>query len=160
MIDRILPGVSHLQNLHPLFVHFPIAFICGAAALYLLAWIRASDPLKWSAFWMLMLGAAGVAASVATGLYAEPGVMVAESVRDQLLKHHKQLMLSASVVTGVLTMWAIAARPMPSRGRYVFLAGLLVVMLLIALGADFGGRMVYDYNAGGGACPQPIDFSK
>jgi uncharacterized membrane protein len=86
--------------------------------------------------------------------------MVAESVRDQLLKHHKQLMLSASVVTGVLTIWAIAARPMPSRGRYVFLAGLLVVMLLIAVGADFGGRMVYDYNAGGDACPQPIDFSK
>ena len=114
----------------------------------------------WSAFWMLMLGAAGVAASLATGLYAEPGVMVAESVRDQLLKHHKQLMISASVVTGVLTIWAIAARPMPSRGRYVFLAGLLVVTLLIAVGADFGGRMVYDYNAGGDACPQPIDFSK
>jgi len=159
-MNRILPGVSHLQNLHPLFVHFPIAFICGAAALYLLAWARASEPLEWSAFWMLMLGSAGVAASLATGLYAEPGVMVAESVRDQLLKHHKHLMLSASVVAGILTMWAIAARPMPSRGRYVFLAGLLVVMMLIAVGADFGGRMVYDYNAGGDACPQPIDFSK
>ena len=160
MTDRILPGVSHLQNLHPLFVHFPIAFIYGAALLYLLASTRASEPLKWSAFWMLMLGAAGVAASVATGLYAEPGVMVAESVRDQLLRHHKHLMLSASAVTGVLTVWALAARPMPSRGRYIFLAGLLVVMLLIGLGADFGGRMVYDYNAGGAACPQPIDFSK
>jgi len=160
VIDRILPGLSHLQNLHPLFVHFPIAFLYGAALLYLLAWIRASEPLRWSAFWMLMLAAAGVAASLATGLYAEPGVMVAESVRDQLLKHHKQLMISASVVIGVLTMWAIAARPMPSRGRYVFLAGLLVVMLLIAVGADFGGRMVYDYNAGGDACPQPIDFNK
>jgi hypothetical protein len=77
-----------------------------------------------------------------------------------LLKHHKQLMLSASAMTGVLTMWALAARPMPSRGRYIFLAGLLVAMLLIGLGADFGGRMVYDYNAGGAACPQPIDFSK
>jgi uncharacterized membrane protein len=160
VIERFLPGVSHLQNLHPLFVHFPIAFIYGAALLYWLAWVRASEPLKWSAFWMLILGAASVAASVATGLYAESGVMVAESVRDQLLKHHKHLMLSASAVTGVLTVWALAARPMPSRGRYIFLAGLLVVMLLIGLGADFGGRMVYDYNAGGAACPQPIDFSK
>jgi hypothetical protein len=34
------------------------------------------------------------------------------------------------------------------------------VMVLIAAGADFGGRMVYDYNAGGAACPQPIDFGK
>jgi uncharacterized membrane protein len=159
-MNRILPGMSHLQNLHPLFVHFPIAFLYGAAALYVLASIRGSEPLKWSAFWMLMLGALGVAASVATGLYAEPGVMVAQSVRDQLLKHHKHLMLTASAMTAVLTIWALAARPMPSRGRYVFLAALLAVMVLIAAGADFGGRMVYDYNAGGAACPQPIDFGK
>ena len=162
MIERFLSGASHLQNLHPLFVHFPIAFLYGAALLYLLASIkiRASEQLKWSAFWMLMLGALGVAASIATGLYAEPGVMVAQSVRDQLLKHHKHLMLTASAVTGVVTIWALAARPMPSRGRFVFLAALLAVMLLVAAGADFGGRMVYDYNAGGDACPQPIDFSK
>ena len=160
MLDHILPGASHLQNLHPLFVHFPIAFIYGAALLYLLAWMRASETLKWSAFWMLMLGALGAAASVATGLYAGQGVMVSTSVRDQLLSHHKQLMLSASAVTGVLTVWALAARPMPTRGRYVFLAGLLAVMLLIAIGADLGGRMVYDYNAGGNACSQPIDFTK
>ena len=159
-MNRILPGASHLQNLHPLFVHFPIAFLYGAAALYILASIRGSEPLKWSAFWMLMLGALGVAASIATGLYAESGVMVAESVRNHLLKHHKQLMLTASALTGAVTIWALAARPMPSRGRYVFLAALLVVMVLIAAGADFGGRMVYDYNAGGAACPQPIDFSK
>jgi uncharacterized membrane protein len=122
--------------------------------------MRASETLKWSAFWMLALGAASAAASVATGLYAESGVMVSTSVRDQLLRHHKHLMLAASAVTGALIVWAIVARPMPARGRYIFLAGLLVVMLLIAMGADLGGRMVYDYNAGGNACPQPIDFSK
>jgi hypothetical protein len=27
-------------------------------------------------------------------------------------------------------------------------------------GADFGGRLVYDYNAGGNACGQPIEFSR
>lgn len=160
MIDRILPGQSHLQNIHPLLVHFPIAFIYGAALLYLLAWMRASESLEWAAFWMLAMGALGAAASVATGLYAAPGLMVSASVRDQLLAHHKHLMLAASAATGVLTVWAIAARPMPTRGRYIFLAGLLAVMTLMTVGADLGGRMVYDYNAGGGACPQPIDFSK
>ena len=128
--------------------------------MYFLASMRASETLKWSAFWMLALGAASAAVSVATGLYAESGVMVSLSVRDQLLRHHKHLMIAASAVTGALIVWAIAARPMPARGRYIFLAGLLAVMLLIAMGADLGGRMVYDYNAGGSACPQPIDFSK
>jgi len=27
-------------------------------------------------------------------------------------------------------------------------------------GADDGGRMVYDYNAGGQACGQPIEFTQ
>ena len=64
------------------------------------------------------------------------------------------------MVVGALTIWALATRPMPTRGRYVFLAGLLAVVLLIALGADLGGEMVYSYNAGGSACAQPIDFKK
>jgi hypothetical protein len=61
---------------------------------------------------------------------------------------------------GALTLWALATRPMPTRGRYVFLAGLVAVLWLIAAGADLGGEMVYGYNAGGSACPQPIDYRK
>ena len=54
----------------------------------------------------------------------------------------------------------MAARPMPSRGRFYFLALLVVLIAGLTLGADFGGRMVYDYNAGGDACGQPIEFTR
>jgi hypothetical protein len=37
MLETLLPGVRHLQNIHPLVVHFPIAFLTGAALLYFLA---------------------------------------------------------------------------------------------------------------------------
>jgi hypothetical protein len=69
-------------------------------------------------------------------------------------------MVLASTITGALTLWAIAARPMPTRGRYIFMACLIAVLCLIAAGADLGGEMVYAYNAGGTACPQPIDYHK
>ena len=160
MLERILPGASQLQNYHPLLVHFPIAFIYGAALLYFLASISASERLKWTALWMLMLGALAAAAALASGFYAAPGLMVSQSVRHELLRHHKHLMVASSAATGVLTVWAIATRPMPTRGRYLFLAGLIAVMCLIAAGADLGGEMVYGYNAGGSACAQPIDFRK
>jgi len=160
VLERIAPGASQLQNIHPLLVHFPIAFLYGAVLLYFLASISGSEGLKWTALWMLVLGALGAAASVASGLYAAPGLMVSVSVRHELLRHHKHLMVAASVVTGVLTVWALLTRPMPARGRYVFLAGLIAVMGLITAGADLGGEMVYGYNAGGSACPQPIDFRK
>jgi hypothetical protein len=44
------------------------------------------------------------------------------------------------------------------KGRPVFLILLLLLAGALTLGADFGGRMVYDYNAGGNACPQPIPY--
>jgi uncharacterized membrane protein len=160
VLDKLLPGVSQLQNYHPLIVHFPIAFIYGAALMYFLASVLASENLKWTALWMLTLGALGAAAAVLTGFYAAPGLMVSESVRQELLRHHKHLMVAASVITGALALWAIATRPMPTRGRYVFLAGLIAVLCLITAGADLGGEMVFSYNAGGSACAQPIDFRK
>jgi uncharacterized membrane protein len=160
VLERILPGASQLQNYHPLIVHFPIAFIYGTALLYFLAWITASEKLQWTALWMLILAALSAGLALASGFYAAPGLMVSESVRHQLLAHHKHLMVAASILTGVLTLWALASRPMPTRARVLFMAGLLALMVLIAAGADLGGEMVYGYNAGGSACPQPIDFKK
>ncbi|MFZ0677662.1 DUF2231 domain-containing protein [Candidatus Binatus sp.] len=160
MLDRILPGASQLQNYHPLIVHFPIAFIYGASLMYFLAWITASEKLQWTALWMLILAALSAAAALTSGFYAAPGLMISESVRNELLTHHKHLMLAASILTGLLTAWALASRPMPTRARILFLAGLIALMTLIAAGADLGGEMVFAYNAAGTACAQPIDFKK
>lgn len=33
MVESFLPGLSALQNIHPMFVHFPIAFFLGALAM-------------------------------------------------------------------------------------------------------------------------------
>jgi uncharacterized membrane protein len=160
VLKGILPGASQLQNYHPLLVHFPIAFIYGASLMYFLAWITASEKLQWTALWMLLLAALSAAAALISGFYAAPGLMISESVRDQLLNHHKHLMVAASILTGALTLWALASRPMPTRGRYLFMVGLIALMGLIAAGADLGGEMVYTYNAAGSACPQPIDLKK
>ncbi|MBI3324369.1 MAG: DUF2231 domain-containing protein [Candidatus Omnitrophica bacterium] len=156
----MLPGAQHLQNLHPLMIHFPIALLMGAALLYLAAWLLKSDRFAHSAFVVLGLGALSLAAAVATGLYAEQGVMVHLSVRTQLLAPHKRLMLVTSGLCAVLTGWAMLARPFPKKGRWLFLFLCLVMIGVMTAGADFGGRMVYDYNAGGTACRQPIQFIK
>lgn len=158
MLEGLLPGASHLQNPHPLVVHFPIAFLYGATLFYFMAWALRRDWLAWIAMWMLALGVLSAAAAVATGLYGAEGVMIAPSVRQHLLEPHKELMLWTSGVAFALCVWAIYARPMPLRGRYVFLLALIVMAAMLTKGADYGGRMVFDYNAGGGACSQPIPF--
>jgi uncharacterized membrane protein len=160
VLESLLPGAQHLQNIHPLVVHFPLAFLAGASVLYGLGWITEIDSLATTGLWLLLLGTVGAAAAVATGLHAQDGVMVDPAVRDALLEPHEQLMLTTLGLSVVLTVWGFLGRPLPARGRTVFLLLFLVLLAVMSRGADFGGRMVFDYNAGGSACPQPIGFTK
>jgi len=160
MFGTILPGVQHLQNIHPLVVHFPIAFLMGAALFYFLSWIFRNQAFATTAFLLLILGTLAAGAAVGTGLYAEDGVMVSRSVREHLLEVHEKIMLVTLGLSGGLAIWAVIARPFPKKRRWIFLLLFLVLLGIMTVGADYGARMVYDYNAGGDACPQPIDFRK
>jgi uncharacterized membrane protein len=93
LLQELLPGVAHLQNIHPLMVHFPLALLPSALLLYVLAWLAREDSWAWTGLWLLSLGTLGAAFSVATGLYGAEGVMIAPSVKQHLLFYHKRIML-------------------------------------------------------------------
>ena len=156
----MLTGAQHLQNIHPLVVHFPIAFMMGAALFYFSAWVFKKDDFAKTGFRVLLLGALSLVVTVGTGLYAEQGVMVALDVRQKLLLPHKQFMIATAVLCAIVTLWALIQRPFPKKGRVLFLALLLAMVGVMTIGADYGGRLVYDYNAGGNACPQPIHYKR
>jgi len=160
MLEIPLPGVQHLQNIHPLVVHFPIAFLVGAALFYFLSWIFRNQTFGTTAFLLLILGTLAAGAAVGTGLYAEEGVMVSRSVREHLLELHETLMLITLGLSIGLSVWALIARPFPKKGKWIFLLLFLFLLGIMTVGADYGARMVYDYNAGGSACSQPIEFNK
>lgn len=160
MFETILPGVQHLQNIHPLVVHFPVAFLVGAALFYFLSSIFRNQTFATAAFLFLILGTLTAGAAVGTGLYAEEGVMVSRSVREHLLEPHETLMLVTLGLSIVLSIWVLIARPFPQKRRWIFLILFLVLLGVMTVGADYGARMVYDYNAGGSACSQPIEFTK
>jgi uncharacterized membrane protein len=152
-------GAQSLQNIHPLVVHYPIALLTACVPVYFLAWILRRESLEFTGLWLLGLGTLGAAIAVYTGLAGSDGVMLAPSVRQHMLFHHKQFMLAALGLSFALAVWALIARPMPRRGRVLFMIGLLIMTAILAKGADFGGWMVYGYNAGG-SLPQPIEFTQ
>ncbi len=156
----MLEGAQHLQNIHPLVIHFPIGLLIGAALFYFAAWVFKKDDLAKTGFWVLLLGALSLVVAVGTGLYAEQGVMVHLSVRDKILSPHKNFMIATAILCAITTLWALIQRPFPKKGRILFLLLLLAMVGVMTLGADFGGRLVYDYNAGGNACSQPIKFKQ
>ena len=160
MLESLLPGVQHLQNIHPLMVHFPIAFLAGAALFYGMFWILRADNFAEAAFSLLLIGVISAGVAAGTGLYAEGGVMVSRTVRDHLLEPHESLMLTTLGLSVVLAIWALMARPFPKKGRLFFILLFVALLVVMTIGADYGARMVYDYNAGGNACPQPIEFTR
>ena len=160
MFETLLPGVQHLQNIHPLVIHFPIAFIVGAALFYFLSWIFRNQVFATTAFLLIILGTLAAGGAVGTGLYAEEGVMVSRSVREHLLERHENIMLGTLGLSIVLAIWALIERPFPKKGRWLFLILLIVLLGTLTVGSDYGARMVYDYNAGGNACSQPIEFTR
>src|ERR1700691_2741848 len=152
------PGARVLQNIHPLIVHYPVALLTAATLMYLMAWLAGREAWAWTGLWMLGLGTLAAAVAVWTGLRAGTGVMVAPAVREQILDQHRRVMLAVFALSLTLSAWAIIARPMPRRGRAGFVVLMIVMAILIARGADYGGWMVYGYNAGG-SLPQPIDLA-
>jgi hypothetical protein len=50
--------------------------------------------------------------------------------------------------------------PAGREGRVFFIMLFLIMLGVMSVEAGYGARMVYDYNASGNACSQPIDFTK
>src|SRR5439155_5499406 len=94
VLETLLPGAQRLQDLHPLLVHFPLAFLPASALGFVLPWLGGPDSWAWTGLGLLVLGTVSAVAAAATGLRADDGVMIDPSVREHLLDFHRLLMLT------------------------------------------------------------------
>ncbi|MDD2769039.1 MAG: DUF2231 domain-containing protein [Methylococcus sp.] len=145
----LLPGISALApNIHPLLVHFPIAFLNAFVAFDLVATVCRRHELVRVASWMLYLGALGAVAAAAAGLFAAGFVPHGEDVHE-ILAWHERLGLTVASLAVALSFWRLAARDrftgMASAFRFV-LAWIMAIAMFF--GADLGGFMVYQYGVG------------
>lgn len=153
LIGKILPGVAEMANIHPMVVHFPIALLNGFIMMEVLGFLLRKDDLRTAARWMLYLGTLGAMAAVAFGLRAEGSLPHNEDIHEILLSH-KSFGITVLVLSLVLSAWRLLRERVfktPERVAHILLG---VIMLgVMALGADKGGLMVYKYGAGVKAVP-------
>jgi uncharacterized membrane protein len=150
-MESILPGLDAATNVHPVFVHFPIALWSASCAFALAAALRGRDDLLRLARWLLYLGTASAFAAVATGWLAM-GNMPGHGP----MWVHKMWMLAA---TGLAVATSIAAyllaRKEPRPGtRWIVAAGLLATSIVTTIGADRGALLVYRYHIGTTRTPE------
>jgi len=153
-IETLFPGLAGLSNIHPLFVHFPIAFWTGALLLEGLAVTR-DERLHSTAAWFLHLGTLAALVTVPTGFAAEYAAALADprghhGPTHQPIHIHRAWML---VTTGVgfcvsaYFFWVDRKSVWPFH-RWGLLAATAVLAALVAMGADRGARLVYEFGTG------------
>ncbi|MFQ5809351.1 MAG: DUF2231 domain-containing protein, partial [Armatimonadota bacterium] len=137
-----------MLNVHPLFVHFPIALLMVALGLEALGFVCKNERIQYAAGWNLALGALGAVAAAVTGLLAESGIS-AGGAAGQLMLTHKTLALVATGLAVVLAGWRLRSRgAMSSPLRVTFLALMVGMVVVLGVSAHYGGRMVYEFGAG------------
>ncbi|OAI12300.1 hypothetical protein A1507_02065 [Methylomonas koyamae] len=142
----LLPGIAALQNLHPLFVHFPIALLSLFFALDLAGSLAGRAEWRRVAGWFLYLGVAFAGITVTFGFIAADTVAHGGDVHE-IMESHEHLGISVFGLAAFLAVWRGIAKAHPAgpaNAFYLALAGLLAGLL--AFTADLGGLMVYKYG--------------
>ena len=140
--SNFLEGISSLANIHPLLVHFPIAFLSLFVAIDLIGTATKKFELRNFAGGLLYLGTVFASFTVWAGMYAAETVPHAHNVHD-IMERHEQLGISILALSLALTTWRLR-RPVEGWGIYNLLTVILAGVLIA--GADLGGLMVYKYG--------------
>jgi len=142
----LLPGIAAIQNIHPLLVHFPIAFLTAFFLIDLLGSLLKKSEWRRTADWFLYLGCIFAGLTMIAGLLAADSVPHPEAVH-QIMEDHESLGVTIFSLASALSIWRLFNKP-AFRGvvnyLYLSLAGLLCLFLIFA--ADLGGLMVYKHG--------------
>ncbi|MDD5228369.1 MAG: DUF2231 domain-containing protein [Methylococcales bacterium] len=138
----LLVGISSLANIHPLLVHFPIAFLSLFVAVDLIGTVMKKAEWRSFASGLLYLGTVFAGLTVWAGFNAAETVPHGHNVHA-IMERHEQLGLSILALSMALLAWRLR-RPVDGWGIYNLLS--VVLLGLIIFGADLGGLMVYKYG--------------
>jgi len=146
MFSVIMPGFSSMVNVHPLIVHFPIAFIVAFFLVDLIGSIIRKDNWRKLAGGLLYLGTIAAAAAVFAGFLAAASVEHGDNVH-LILERHKNFGISVLSLSVVLSIWRLlSGGVIKGVSNIVFLLFAALLNILIMLGADLGGLMVYKHG--------------
>ena len=141
----MLPGLKSMLNIHPLFVHFPIALWLSAVLFEALAVWRSNDDQHRTAVRLLYLGTLCAFVTAFTGWLAQSSVEPSLTIQ-RVFEIHETLMLIATSLATALSIYCFAKRAnFTGAARRILLAGLIALAIVTIIGTDRGAQLVYQY---------------
>lgn len=145
-----LQGAMEMKNVHPLFVHFPIALLLMSSLFYWSGTIFKNTGLMQAGRWSLYGGTVFGVISVITGLqaaYSAPH----DDTTHRIMLLHQNLAYGILAASATLSVWTLVVKlAIPVKGKRLFLATHLVLAAVVIQQADLGGRMVFLKGVGVG----------
>ncbi|OFZ53414.1 MAG: hypothetical protein A2428_10100 [Bdellovibrionales bacterium RIFOXYC1_FULL_54_43] len=139
-------GLWKVYNVHPAFVHFPVALLPSSFLLYLLGVLMRRRTLVTSGRSCLYLGFGGAAIAVLTGVLAEDTFPHGQQVH-RMIETHEAIGWTVLSLSLLLTVWSFWRADGMPRHVWGFLGLLGVTSLLVLQNGDIGSRMVYLHGA-------------
>ncbi|WP_017301367.1 DUF2231 domain-containing protein [Nodosilinea nodulosa] len=142
-----------MENIHPLFVHFPIALLLTGLLLDGLGFVLKKSALSTAGWWCFGLGVLSAVVTVFTGMQAESTVSLGPEASEVLEKHEHFQLYSTVALVGLLIWRCIRWRLVPPLASVYFVVTILAVGA-IAWGSHYGGMLVYEYGVGTAVHPE------
>ena len=146
IFTSLMPGIANMDNIHPLLVHFPIAFLSTFLIIDLLGTLTKKTQWRSIAGSLLYLGTVAAVFTVLAGFQAAGSVTHGRNVHE-IMENHEHFGVSVLSLATVLSVWRLKCHGVFQSGANVFflILSTLLVSIMI-LGADLGGLMVYHYG--------------
>ncbi len=150
----LLQGIASMANIHPVLVHFPIAFLTVFFLLDITGALLKKPHWRGLASGLLYLGAVSAVFTVLAGFSAANSVPHGQNVH-QLMENHEHIGISILILALSLAFWRALSGILQGGANVFFLSLAAILFGLILLGADLGGLMVYKYGVAVQAVPVP-----
>ncbi|MCX7097300.1 MAG: DUF2231 domain-containing protein [Methylococcales bacterium] len=155
--SMLMPGLAGMLNIHPLLVHFPIAFLSAFFAVDFVATLAKKPQWRTIASCLLYFGTVAALFTVIAGFSAAESAAHGHAVHD-IMERHEHIGISVLVLAVLLSIWRLRSVDFPQGGANGFFLTLSAILCgLMLLGADLGGYMVYHFGVAVAAAPAPED---
>lgn len=142
----ILTTLPKPWELHPMLVHFPIAFLLGGSVVLFWTFLRPSEMLHQAATWLLLAGVLFGWLAAATGGLAYYTVPAHTEEGHGLMIWHLRLGLAMMALFTWVSIARLRRRETPATKQQ--LAITLVGAVLLMLTGHVGGSVVFHHGAG------------
>jgi len=132
-------------HLHPMIVHFPIALFLMALVLDILNFITKKETFHQSALTLYVIAALMTPLVVKTGIWEATKIGLSHPLLD---KHRTFALWTMWTSLMSLPLLWLIKKEADKYFRILFLVFLITTTILVSIGADKGGRMVYEYGVG------------